>query len=58
MFSSKSDSKPDLNKNRALPFHWVQKQLKPKQQIENEIIICEHITRSGQLTSVKLPAGL
>ena len=58
MSSSESDPEPDLNENGDLLFHRVQKQSKPKQQIENEIIIRKHTTRSGQLTSVKLPAGL
>lgn len=44
MSSSESDPEPDLNKNGDLPFHWVQKQSKPKQQPKNEIIIREHTT--------------
>lgn len=56
--SSKSDPKPDLNKNEDLFFYWIQKQWKPKRQIKNKIIICKHITYSSQLTSVKLPASL
>ena len=58
MSSSESDPEPDLNKNGDLSFHRVQKQSKPKQQIENEIIIREYTTRSGRLTSVKLPVRL
>lgn len=58
MSSSESDPEPDLSENEDPPFYQVPQQTKSKQQPENEIVIREHTTRSGRLTSVKLPAGL
>lgn len=56
---SKSDPEPELNKNKNSFLVPVSKKLKSKQQTGNkEIIIREHITCFGQVTSVKVPVGL
>lgn len=53
--SSESDSKPDLNKTEDLYPHRITKKSRPNQQTKNaKIILCEHTTCSGQITSVKL----
>ena len=57
--SSKSDPEPDLNETEDLYSHRITKKLRPTQPTENaEIILREHTTRSGRITSVKLPVGL
>lgn len=57
--ASESDPEPDLNKDKDLHPHRAQKKSRPNQQIENEeIFVREHTTRSGRITSVKLPLGL
>ena len=57
--SSESDPEPDLNDNENSHPIQAPKKLKSKQQTENkEIILREHVTRSGRITSVKVPVGL
>ena len=52
--SSESDPEPDLNED---PYpHQVSK--KSRTTEDTEIILREHTTRSGRITSVKLPVGL
>lgn len=57
--SSESDPEPELNVDKNSHPVSISRKLKSKQQIGNkEIVIREHITRSGQVTSVKIPVGL
>ena len=57
--SSESDPEPDLNETEDLYSHRITKKLRPTQPTENaEIILREHTTRSGRITSVKLPVEL
>lgn len=58
--SSESDPEPDLNKDGDLYPHRAQKKKsRSGQQTENAgIVLREHTTRSGQISSVKLPLGL
>lgn len=58
--SSESDPEPDLNDNEDFPYSWRQTQPKPKRQAEDhkDTIVHEHTTRSGRVTSFKLPPGL
>ena len=57
--SSKSDPKPELNENENSHPVPISKKLRSKQQTGNkEIVIREHITRSGRVTSVKVPVRL
>ena len=57
--SSESDHEPELNENENSHPVPISKKLKSKQQTGNkEIVIQEHITRSGRVTSVKVPVGL
>lgn len=62
ILSSKSDPKPDLDDNEDFPYSKLQRQLKPpKKRVENpktDTIVHEHITRSGHITSFKLPHRL
>lgn len=52
--SNKSDPKPDLNED---PYHH-QIPKKSKTTKDAKIILHEHTTYSGRITSVKLPVGL
>lgn len=55
ILSSKSDSKSKLNNNKDLYLYQTQKKLKLNLQIKNmEIVFCENIIYSSQITSVKL----
>ena len=57
--SSESDPEPELNVNENSHPVPISRKLKSKQQTGNkEIVIREHITRSGRVTSVKVPVGL
>lgn len=56
---NESDPKPNLNKTEDLYSYQIIIKLRPNQQTENaKIILREHITRSGQITSIKLPIEL
>ncbi len=57
--SSKSNPEPELNENKNSHPVPISKKLRLKQQTGiKEIVIREHITRSGRVTSVKVPVGL
>lgn len=59
MSSSESDPEPNLNEDEDLYPEQTQKKSRPKEQKgKEEIVIREHTTRSGRITSIKLPAGL
>lgn len=60
--SSESDPEPDLNDEKDFPHSKERRHLKPpKKRAENpkaDTIVHEHMTRSGRVTSFKLPCGL
>lgn len=60
--SSESDPELDLNDDEDFPHSEERRHLKPpKKRVGNpkaDTIVHEHITRSGRVTSFRLPCGL